>query len=267
MSQKSYTAIKLAIEQVADSLQSHILAMQKDAKRKEELRKLENGMPEFESIQLPLADEPDEQFETIKQVLERHDDDYRHVLINEYLPDDRKLRHYFLNRLKEKGISVRSTLYTSVHRGSHESLHFMWKIPNDGATLESQTRVIDRVREEIPKFHRYHVKRNFAKQAAKLSVNPKSARLLYKIATEDASASTDSTTAVIDARIMEYVLTGDADIVLDLRSLRQNPTSFNDFFNLAATVIEEEAGTAVDDRRHNSIVHLAAAMSGADLYR
>ena len=54
---------------------------------------------------------------------------------------------------------------------------------------------------------------------------------------------------------------------MDLRSLHQNPSKYEQFFNLAAATIEEKIGTAVDDRHHDTIVHMAAALSGAELYR
>ena len=58
----------------------------------------------------------------------------------------------------------------------------------------------------------------------------------------------------------------DTDIVLDLRASNGRQDSrFDVFWNECQTFLNEDLGTAVDDRRHDLITHLARAISIRDL--
>lgn len=55
-------------------------------------------------------------------------------------------------------------------------------------------------------------------------------------------------------------------MILDLREHNEGqPTKYSVFFDHAKTYIENVVETAVDDRRHDTIQHLATAMSVSDL--
>ena len=70
----------------------------------------------------------------------------------------------------------------------------------------------------------------------------------------------------MDKRVLEYVNTEDPDIVLDLRKLNSRPAVYDPFFEKAAAFIASQIETAVDDRRHGTVTHLAMAMSAEDLH-
>ena len=58
----------------------------------------------------------------------------------------------------------------------------------------------------------------------------------------------------------------DTDIVLDLRASNgRQDNRFDVFWNECQTFLNEDLGTAVDDRRHDLITHLACAISIRDL--
>ena len=112
------------------------------------------------------------------------------------------------------------------------------------------------------------MKRNFIKVAGKLAVNPAKARALFTIATNDSSSRSNQ--AAIDGRIMEFLLHDDPEIIMDLRELNSRPRVYDDFFDIAAQLCDSQVDgieTAVDDRRHSIINHLAMALSASDLYR
>lgn len=265
MSVKEFKNVKESVDTLTTNMQKLIVTLQKDSERKAALRQLENPTAEFNLVSLPATGKVDELMSPIALNLENIGE-YEHLMINEFLPKDRIDRHWFLQALKKQGIGSSAMLYSCTHRGNLENLHFIWKVTgNVEYTLQAQT--IEKLKKEIPQFHSRLVKKVFSMKAQKLNIDPKYARFLYKIATEDASAPENCKVDAIDRRVMTFVETGDPDIVVDLRLLHRNPLSYESFFSLTADVIEETVGTAVDDRRHTAVVHLAAAMSAADLYR
>jgi len=57
----------------------------------------------------------------------------------------------------------------------------------------------------------------------------------------------------------------DASFVYDLKTYYGEKTKFDQFWNCAKEYIEEDVGTAVDVRRHSTVVHIAKAISVRDL--
>lgn len=195
--------------------------------------------------------------------------EYTPIPITDMLPPDRKARYKFLCKIKQEGVGRQQVCLYSVSFGSHmETCHFLWNVDPEHPTDHEQkmntvTRSIDA---DLPVYHSSSLKRSFKIAADSLNIAPMKARALYKIATNDATAS-KTNLAAIDIRVMQYCSLEDEDIMLDLRALNHRPRSFDNFFDSAAAFIEGQIETAVDDRRHDRVTHLAQAMSAADLYR
>ena len=85
--------------------------------------------------------------------------------------------------------------------------------------------------------------------------------------TGDSVSSVTSRQKAVDDRL-RFVLTGDdPDLVWDLRELNSGrPEQFSRFWEEFQHYIEETAAAAVDERRHDSLLHIATAMSANDLY-
>lgn len=194
-------------------------------------------------------------------------EDYCPVQMSSLLPHDRFIRKDCITFLKRQGVGYPAFFFSCNYRGNVETLHFLWTAP----ALEDankQAAVIEQIRKDIPVYHAKYIKKRFAEQARFLNVKPMHARYLFKLATQDASASPNEVTKQVDGRLLEFAELKDEELVVDLRTLTQaDTTAFEDFFNVAGKVIESTVETAVDERRHDSVVHLAKAMSGADLYR
>lgn len=268
MGQDNYKEMREAISSTVELMQKLVTKLQQNAARKKELREMSGSGPECQVLHLPqaISDPPD----TLLKISERLElsDNYHHFTINDLLPDDRKIRHQVVQKLKSCGLRSLCMLLSCTQRGSSVNLHFMWKVPSDCAVDSDELHsVVERVKSEIPKHHTAIIRGSFIKQAALLNVKPMFARALFKIATGDAGASSNSTITDVDRRLLEFLETGDPEIITDLRTIRDNPSSYEDFFDLTSTMIEETVGTAVDDRRHTTVVHMATAMSGAELYR
>lgn len=202
----------------------------------------------------------------IKEALNKSDS-YEIVPLNELLPTERYLKHQALQFIRNQGIGLASSLYSCIHTGNVENMHFCWRLPEE-VDLEAQSRAVDRVRKMTPQQHSRLVKQSFVKAASKLQIQPKYSRYLYKLATNDATAPSNAIEKEVDSRILRYVEMGDEEVVLDLRAVvQQNASVYDEFFSQAQSFIDAKIGTAVDDRRQDSVVHLAMAMSAADLYR
>ena len=87
----------------------------------------------------------------------------------------------------------------------------------------------------------------------------------YKDLTGDASAPANLTEAEIDGRVKMFFELEEPDVTYDLREVHAGrPSKFSMFWEKAKAFLEEDVGTAVDDRRHSDVVHLAKAISIRD---
>ena len=87
--------------------------------------------------------------------------------------------------------------------------------------------------------------------------------------TGDTSAAETANEAKIDERVRIALDLGDPEITIDLREHNNGrPSKYDIFWEIAAQYLEGKAVDtviAVDKRRHDSIVHLATAISVNDL--
>ena len=191
---------------------------------------------------------------------------YQPVLINDMLPSDPMQRHQALRRIKEHGYMTPTCLFSQTHTGSVVNMHFLWKT-EETVDQTKQAQAIQIVQDKLPQYHTRAMRQDFLLACSKLSVNPMHAQNLYAIATDDSSASTNAATAAIDQRVMDFVQLEDPDIIMDLRTVNEVSSKFDEFFEKTKEVIEETIGHAVDERRHDVVTHLATATSAAALYR
>ena len=100
------------------------------------------------------------------------------------------------------------------------------------------------------------------------SVKPSVLRYFYRDLTGDNSASCDLEEAEIDKRVQEVIEMEPESptTVIDLREVKhtESRTKFDVFWAEAEKYLNEDIGTAVDDRRHAQITHLAKAISIRD---
>lgn len=198
---------------------------------------------------------------------------YNPLPLNDIFPDQTLERYRFLKQLKDKGIFIRDQchliLYTRVYGNNIESLHFGWLVPSDGRDDTVHLAAQKKCEKMSPKYHSRLLKRKFVEIAETLNVSCSKAKLrrLYTVATSDASGGRTSQENSLDERVLEYIELQDEDIVTDLRQLNHRPAVYDEFFDHAAKYIDEQVTTSVDDRRQDTVVHLAKAMSANDLHK
>ena len=82
----------------------------------------------------------------------------------------------------------------------------------------------------------------------------------------DSSAAATISQSELDKRVCAFFELEEPDLTYDLRQLYSGRASLYDtFWEKAKQFLEEDVGTAVDDRRHSQVVHLAKAVSVRDL--
>lgn len=95
---------------------------------------------------------------------------------------------------------------------------------------------------------------------------PSVLREIYRRLTGDMSASETSDQALVDAKIRLIIDLQDPSIVDDLRQHNPGrPPKYEKFWEECRKFLNHEVETAVDERRHGQLTHLAKAMSVQDM--
>ena len=192
---------------------------------------------------------------------------FEYLLVEEVCPAEPRKKYEYIQKLRESGLYMKAALLTYSH-GNIGSLHFAWRVLRsvDDDISESQ-RTIERVKEELSVFHTRAMKAALSSKFGRVTPNMKPAVLrgLYQELTNDASAPMNLHEAEIDERMKMILEMKDPDVVLDLRHLNSGRKSQYDvFWSECKKFLEEGIGSAIDDRRHGSVTHLAKAFSVRD---
>ncbi|CAG8612740.1 7401_t:CDS:2, partial [Scutellospora calospora] len=121
---------------------------------------------------------------------------------------------------------------------------------NEEEIIKENRRIINKLQEDAPHYHTRAMRINYLRTCDLLLPKAKSSslRTIYRMLTSDVSAAETTDQTKIDERIKIALDLRDPEIAVDLRK--------------AADAI-----TAVDERRHDLIMHLATAISVNDLLR
>ena len=277
MNKGKFSEVKAGVESMVKMTSKVVQAMKRDAARHVENYNREETEDTFTvtavrqcgwDVNFPNTLD-DENYQDISDMLLTVTK-YTPLDVTDALPYPRTRRLRFLSTVKATGFPVSPTTWFSWQvGGQQETMHFVWVTsPSDPSHEQNQAGCINDLKKLLPTKYASLVKRNFIKVAGKLAVNPAKARALFTIATNDSSSRSNQ--AAIDDRIMEFLLHDDPEIIMDLRELNSRPRVYDDFFDIAAQLCDSQVDgieTAVDDRRHSIINHLAMALSASDLYR
>ena len=180
-----------------------------------------------------------------------------------YVPYDSKRRYHFIKQVRS-GLGIPTILLVHSPGNKIGNSHFLWYVPDHSlneALKNSQT-VIEEIKEKIPVFHSRLMRKEFINKFGRVSstVKPAVLRYIYHDMTGDSSSSDTSSQEEIDFRVKQAIEMEDPEIVTDLRQLNSGAKEKYDVFWIeCGTFLEEEVGTAVDERRHGTITHIATA--------
>ena len=200
-------------------------------------------------------------------------DNFDVIFINEFAPPDPKRRYEYMKGLIVPGKCVKYT-YTA----GRNHLHFLWKVPPDSLdseVLNKSMKIHDELKKNCPVYHSRAMQREFVHVFGKLTHSkPAFLREAYHRLTGDCSASSNLTEDEVDERIAQLIDSEDPDLVWDLRSNNEGrPETYGVFLDCCKKYIDSQIDTAVDDRRHDTVMkgndvvtHLAVAMSASDFH-
>ena len=197
---------------------------------------------------------------------------YEYLFFTDFCPQEHRHRYQFIQDL-QFGLDVSIVLLTYSPGNNCGNLHFMWKY-DDSEPIETVFQksipVIENVKPLLPQYHTRAMRKSLWSKYGLVaaSVKPAVLRTLYQDLAGDSSAASNLDEAEIDRRV-QLILDmepEDPNTLIDLRALNSSTerSKFNVFWEYCAQVLEESVGTAVDDRRHSEVVHLAQAISVRD---
>ncbi len=111
------------------------------------------------------------------------------------------------------------------------------------------------------------MRKEFINKFGKISdaVKPAVLRYFYRDLTCDSSSGETSDQNEVDLRMKQAIEMEDPDIVPDLRHLNTGAKArYDAFWAECSKFLEQNMGTAVDDRRHTQVTHITTAISVRD---
>ncbi|CAB5180640.1 unnamed protein product [Rhizophagus irregularis] len=198
---------------------------------------------------------------------------WKPVDIEEYLPNDpvqrmryiQGLSHAFSFKIGEYRFSSGNNAFNAIS---------IWKVDehvNEDLIIQENTRIVMELQADAPRYHTRAMRINYLRTCDLLlpKVKPSALRTIYRMLTGDISAAENAIEAKVDECVRLALELGDPEITIDLREHNNGqPGKYNDFWKITAQFLAGKAAdtvTAVDERRHDTVVHLATAISVNDL--
>ena len=193
---------------------------------------------------------------------------YQIIHVNNLAPKSPRQRYLYVREL-EKGFSVPCFFFTYSHGSNVGNYHFIWRAPEGGNGESSHTenmRLVEDIKKEIPVYHTRAMKQEFYNLIGRVSRNSKPylLRSIYQSLSGDNSASRTTAEEEIDKRLIEVFSAEDPDIIVDLREFNTNSSDNYSIFWEKCSMFLSEC-TAVHERRHDTVVFMAKAISIRDL--
>ena len=209
---------------------------------------------------------PSEDLKDLSDIINIGEVDEVHLLEeSDLLSNDRRRRYEYIEEVK-KGLKVPTILVTYSPGSNLCNLHWIWhtSATDINSALQSCQPLIEAIKLQILNYHsRAMRKAAFDKYGLVTPFVKKSVlRHMYKDLAGDVSAADTLSQAEVDKRVSTFYELEDTDLMYDLRELYAGRhTKFDLFWAKAKEFLEEDIGTAVDDRQ---VVHLAKAVSVRD---
>ena len=120
---------------------------------------------------------------------------------------------------------------------------------------------------KMPQFHSRAMRQSFVHLFGRVaSIQPVYLREMYRQLTGDTSAASSESQKAIDERVQQALDLEDPVVVVDLRHHnRGHPSKSDQFWEACERYIHSTIELAVDNRRHDRVAHLAAALSVNDM--
>jgi len=187
------------------------------------------------------------------------------VPLENFLPSERCRRYEYMEHVKAR-MNMPTVLVTYSPGGNIGNLHWIWHTTctDISSPLQSCHPILESIRSDIPQFHTRAMRQAAYEKYGLISPSMKIS-VLRQRPVGDSSAATISQSE-LDKRVCAFFELEEPDLTYNLRQLYSSRASLYDtFWEKAKQFLEEDVGTAVDDRQHSQVVHLAKAVSVRDL--
>ncbi|PKK57168.1 hypothetical protein RhiirC2_858327 [Rhizophagus irregularis] len=190
------------------------------------------------------------------------------INVDPYCPDNRTAKSTYLQKLEET-FTFKMGMYT-YHHGNIMNTTFIWKIDpsvDESIAFEKNYKIRSELKNSMPVYATRAMRREFVDTCDMFLGNVEKSRVrrIYKEFVGDSTADEME----IDIRVKLAFDLRDPDIITDLRHFNEGRISIYDtFWEYSKKFLEgtaQDSVVAVDERRHDPIVHLARAISVEDL--
>lgn len=193
---------------------------------------------------------------------------YQPVFLNDFLPSDSRERYTYLEDLRI-AIQCPAVRFTHSSGNNKGNTHFIWKICVDDSEVEllnKNTSITAEIERSLPVYHTRAMRREAIHSFGRLcSAKPAVLREVYRRLAGDSSASTNVDQAQVDEHVRLALDCEDEEIIWDLRELNErHQQKYSVFWDYCQQYIDSRLEAATDERRHDSCMHFAVAMSVKD---
>ena len=198
---------------------------------------------------------------------------YQHLFITDFCPIDVQSRYKYIPKLKA-GLKVPFVLLTYSPGNNKGNLHFAWQVNSTEFTesiFQKSLPVVEAVKRLLPQYHTRAMRRALLSKYGCITskIHPALLRQFYRDLTGDCTSASNLSEKEIDLHVAHVIdmEPSDPNTVFDLRSLNSSSDrqKYDVFWDYCSMYLNESIGTAVDDRSHSDVIHLAQAISVRDL--
>ncbi|GES77507.1 hypothetical protein GLOIN_2v1482475 [Rhizophagus clarus] len=178
-------------------------------------------------------------FKAISDLLQ-NSDFYELHLLNNYLPQDKKVRYEFINELQ---VNCTFTLYRYYHENYLGTLNFIWKIPDliSEQDKSQEAQMLTLANKMIPSYFTHQMRKNVTEKYSLIAkMAPSVWKLLYNDLAGDNSTPPHELSKEMQEKLRTILELQDADIVMDLRINNGfRGTKFDIFWNKLSEYFNE----------------------------
>ena len=196
---------------------------------------------------------------------------FQYLVVNDFAPSDPIKKFQYIDALK-KGLTVRCMLFNYTPGSNIGNQWYIWKVGSSSEDecelLATSQKTIEEIKKSLPVFHSRAMRKAMYLKYGRIcpTIKPATLRYLYHDLTGDNSVSANLDEAEIDHRMHQLIDMEDSEIIVDLRhhNHKQSVSKYEQFWVECEKFLNEDIGTAVDERRHGEVTHLARAISLRD---
>ncbi len=187
------------------------------------------------------------------------------IFLNDIAPSERMARWRYMH---EFSMPFAVEVYSYSGGGNQSTLYWAWRAPPDPDNSKT-TRNITKINQGLKVYHTRAMRKEFVERYSFLTkLSSTVLNEMYQHLTSDGSALPSTVSQKVQQRLRLAIDAQDPELVYDLRALNSGRREeFDQFWDAARSVINQQAMQAVDDRRHSATCHMALAMSTEDFVR